>query len=196
MLSDHDNGCNTATRPSLKSRFKTKTYNEENINYINYLSDQVELQIAVNEATAAKEQCARDNKSSFIRDAVRRRECNCHRQFLTLAKVYRFWKCKSNIALDDLGFGDATISPSERGMRDFWYPDSRIHKLGVAFDPAMEVFGLKYGVGSTCDFSDSSNVLSLIEGRLPDEEELPTVSTLTKHYSNYLDINAKEGIME
>ena len=194
LLSDHDNGCNTATRPSLKSRFKTKTYNEENINYINYLSDQVELPIAVNEATAAKEQCARDNKSSFIRDAIRRRECNCHRQFLTLATVYRFWKCKSNIALDDLGFGDATISPSERGMRDFWYPDSRIHKLGVAFDPAMEVFGLNYGDGSTCNFSDSSNVLSLIEGRLPDEEELPNVSTLTKHSSNYLDINANERL--
>ena len=193
LLDDHDDGCNAATRPSVETRFKVEVLNHTNINYIKYISDQRKLDIAVNKAAALSEQCARDHKSTFIRDAMRRKECNCNALFLTLASVYRFWKCTSNKPLENLGMGDATMSPSDRGMRDFWHPHSRIHKLGVANDPANEVFGLQYGDGSVCKFSDSVHTLSLIKGRLPDEGELPNVSALQTQSSNYLEISAKDG---
>jgi hypothetical protein len=189
LLGDHDDGCNAATRPSLETRFMLEVHNHTNVNYVKYLSDHRKSQIALNKATTLKEQCARDHKTTLLRDAMRRKECNCHAHFFTLASVYRFWKCTSNSPLEDLGMGDATMSPSGRGMRDFWHPHSRIHKLGVVNDPAMEVFGLQYGEGSECKFTDSDDALSLIEGRLADEDELPNVSALQKHSSGYLEIS-------
>ena len=106
---------------------------------------------------------------------MRRQECNCHSQFFTLASVYRFWKCTSDIPLDDLGQGDSIVPPSGPGKRDFWYPNSRIHKdfeSAVATDPAMEVFGLQFGEGNTCEFFDSDDFLTLSRGRLPNEPQI------------------------
>jgi len=58
----------------------------------------------------------------------------------------------------------------------------------------MEVFGLQYGEGSVCKFNDSDDALSLIEGRLPDDDELPNVSALQKHSSGYLEISTYDGL--
>jgi len=193
LLNDHDDLCTRANFPSLETRFDIELQNQTNINYLEYLADKSVLPITINEGTQYKEQCARDNKSAFVQDAMRRRECKCHSQFLTLTSVYRFWKCTSSSPLDDLGLGDVSVPPSSgRGKRDFWYPHSRIHRdleSAVATDPSMEVFGLQYGEGSVCTFPHSHKVLSLTEGRLPNEEELPIISTLQKHPSGYLDLD-------
>jgi hypothetical protein len=59
-----------------------------NINHIKYFSDQTKFPIAVNKAAALSKQFLSDHKSTFIRDAMRRKECNCNALFLTLAGVY------------------------------------------------------------------------------------------------------------
>ena len=197
LLSDHDRECKAATLPSLHNRFQAQIHDHTNTNYLEYLADQSKWPIAINEATHFKEQCAsRDNKSAFVQDAMRRRECKCHSQFFTLASVYRFWKCTSDTPLDDLGLGDAVVPPSGHGKRDFWYPHSRIHKdfeSAVAMDPAMEVFELGFGEGNVCTFSDSYEVLTLSQGRLPDEEDLPKISSLPRQSSGYLEFGATDG---
>ena len=197
LLDAHDNECATAVLPSLEERFHVKLRNQTNRNHLEYLSGQSELNITVNEDVQFKEQCSRDNKSALVRDAVRRRECKCHSQFLTLASVYRWWKCTSNIPLADVGLGDVVVPPpGSKGKRDFWYPHSRIHKnleSAVQTDPAIEVFGLQFGEGNVCKFSDSNQVLTLTEGKLPDEESLPAISALHRHPTGYLDIGEHEG---
>lgn len=179
---DHDNGCVAATLPSLEMRFQSLMHENTNVNRLSYLSDQSKLSIAVSEAALHKDQCARDNKSALVRDAMRRNECNCHSQFLILASVYRLWKCTANSPLEDLGLGDTVVPPSGLGKRDFWHPNSRIH----------------LDFGSTerekkCVFNDSIDALTLTEGKLPDEDELPNISTLQKHYSNYLDLRRRNS---
>ena len=57
----------------------------------------------------------------------------------------------------------------------------------------MDNFGLQYGDGNVCKFSDSDHTLSLTKGRLPDEGELPNVSALQTQPSNYLEISANDG---
>ncbi len=184
LLNDHSNGCDGATRSSLETRFQSVMQEYTNLNHLQYLADQNKLPIAVNEAAQLKEQCARDNKSGFIRDSMRRNECNCHSQFLTLASVYRLWKCTSNSQLDDLGLGDAVVPLTGSGNRDFWHPNSRIH---------MDFGSTELSREKNCVFNDSIDTLTLTEGRLPDENELPNISTLPKHYSNYLDLRRIDG---
>ena len=192
LLSEHDDDCAAATLPS-SNRFQVEMHDQTNVNYLVYLSEQDKLPIPVNEATQHTKQCSRDNKSAFVHDAVRRKECKCHSQFFTLASVYRFWKCTSDIPLDDLGLGDAIVPPTGHGFRDFWFPNSRIHKdlaSGVAINPGLEVFGLQYGEGNVCKFPGSNEVLTLTQGRLPNEDELPQISFLHPHSSSYLDLDS------
>jgi len=90
LLDDRDDGCNAAMRPSVEMRFKVEVLNHTNINHVKYLSDQRKLAIAVNKAAALSEQCTRDHKSTFIRDAMRRKECNCKLYFLLLQAFIDF----------------------------------------------------------------------------------------------------------
>ena len=199
LLNDHERDCKAATLPSLQDRFQAETKEKSNVNYLEYLADHSEWPVAVNEAKLIEEQCvARDSKSAYVHDAMRRRECNCHSQFFTLAMVYRFWLCTSDSPLDDLGLGDAAVPLSGNGKREFWYPRSRIHldlESAIATDPAMQVFGLQYGEGNVCKFSDSDEVLTLTQGRLRDEEDLPAVSALPSHSTDYLDLSTNEDFL-
>ncbi|KAL7555003.1 hypothetical protein ACHAWF_018580 [Thalassiosira exigua] len=198
LLVDHEATCRAGDLPSLQHRFQPRIVDHTNVNYLEYFAAKDKWPIAMNEGDSLKEQCARDGKSAFIQDAMRRKDCSCHSQFLTLASVYRFWKCTSKKPLDDLSLGDVGLPPYGHGKRDFWYNNSRIHKdfeSAIAMDPSMEAFGLRYGEGSVCSFHESHEVLSLSRGKLPDEIKLPRISPLPSQSSGYLDLGADEGLL-
>ena len=198
LLSDDDLECKAATLTSLHNRFHSKVQDHNNTNYLEYLAVQTKWPIATMEGTHFEERCARDSKSVFIQDAMRRKDCNCHTMFLTLASVYRFWLCTSDAPLENFGLGDAKVPPSGgKGRRDFWYPLSRIHKdfeSALATDPSMEVFGLAFGEGNVCNFDDSDDSLTLTKGRLPNKEDLPKISPLPRHSSDYLEFDKNDGL--
>ena len=167
IQTDHGRNCNAATRTNLDKRFVVKIQDDPNVNQIEYLSQNDKTSFSVKEAIDHEMQCGRDNKSFFIRDAVRRRDCNCRRQFLTIAAVYRFWKCTSDEPLDNFSFADPS---SLNGKRDYWFPEARFHKdynTAIQMDPSMEMFGIKWGSGSKCKFEGSSSNVGLNVGKLP-----------------------------
>ena len=174
LLSSHDTNCKAATLSTLQQRVKATVKDVENENSIEYLDGKERLPSAIMEAVEFEKICARDDKSYYVKEAMRRKECDCHSQFFTLATVYRFWKCTSQLPLDDLGLADASIPSLGSGKRDFWYPDSRVHfdeHLAIEMDPSMQSYGLNYGEGQTCIFSDSTDRISLVEGRIPYESD-------------------------
>jgi hypothetical protein len=156
LLSGHDANCKAATR--LQHRVKTTMKDVHNLNSIEYL-----------------DACARDDKSYHVEEAMRRKECDCHSQFFTLATIYRFWKCTSVTPLDDLGLADAHVPNFGNGKRDFWFPHSRVHldkELAVEMDPSMQPYGLNHGEGQVCIFNDSADhLIGLAEGRIPYERD-------------------------
>lgn len=174
LTSSHDTSCKAATLSSLHQRFKVAVKDVQNENSIEYLDGKERIPTATAEAAEFEENCARDDKSYYVEEAMRRKECDCHSQFFTLATVYRFWKCTSELPLDDLGLADASIPSIGEGKRDFWFPGSRVHldkRLAIEMDPSMQPYGLNYGIGQTCTFNDSTNRISLVEGRIPYEKK-------------------------
>lgn len=172
LLSSHDTNCKAATMSSLQQRVEATVKDIQNENSIEYLNGKERVPTAIIEAVEFEEICARDDKSHHIEEAMRRKECDCHSQFFTLATVYRLWKCTAKLPLDDLGLADASIPSLGTGKRDFWYPDSRVHlnqHLAIEMDPSMQPYGLNYGEGQTCIFRDSADLISLVEGRIPYE---------------------------
>lgn len=172
LLNSHDTNCKAATLPSLQQRVKATVKDVQNENSIEYLDGKERVPTTVVEAVEFDEICARDDKSHYVEEAIRRNECDCHSQFFTLATVYRFWKCTAHLPLDDLGLADASIPSLGSGKRDFWFPVSRVHldqHLAIKMDPSMQPYGLNHGEGQTCNFSDSTDLISLVEGRIPYE---------------------------
>eukprot|EP00804_Cyclotella_cryptica_P031375 CCRYP_012196-RE/>CCRYP_012196-RE protein AED:0.02 eAED:0.02 QI:303/0.85/0.87/1/0.71/0.62/8/63/3730 len=164
--SDHDTSCDAATQSSLQKRFQFKVQHNFNTNHLEYQSDQDKFSITVHEATEYELRCARDEKPSLIKDAIRRRECNCRSKFFILCAVYRLWKCTSNEPLDNLSFADPS---SLHGKRDYWYPHSRIHldsKYAAKMDLSMGLFSINWGNGRMCKFSDSDRDIGLTFGNL------------------------------
>lgn len=112
--------------------------------------------------------CERDSKSYFVADAIRRGECNCTQQLVTLTAVYRLWQCSSSEPLADFGLGALEVPAEGRGHRDYWF--DRIHRdydLAVAMDEAIEGYGLKWSEqGRVCDWDDA-DIVGLIMGTVP-----------------------------
>ena len=167
IQTDHGRNCDAATRASLDKRFAVKSQDVQNVNQIEYLSQKEKISFSVKEAIVHEMQCSRDNKSFFVTDAMRRRDCNCRRQFLVIAAVYRLWKCTSDEPLDNFSFADTS---SLNGKRDYWFPDARVHKdydTAIRTDASMEMFGIKWGSGSKCKFNPNHNSVGLTVGKLP-----------------------------
>ena len=172
LLSDHDTNCKAATVQSLQVRVKATVKDVENKNSIEYLHGKDKVPTATLEAIELEEMCSRDDKSHYVEEAMRRKECDCHSQFFTLSTIYRFWKCTSDAPLDDLGLADASIPSNVNGKRDFWHHDSRVHlteEMAIEMDPSMQPYDLNFGGGKSCFFKDSSDRISLVEGRIPFE---------------------------
>ena len=164
----NDSICNAATHASLQRRFNLSPHDYSNINHIEYLSKSGDARsFPVKESTRYDMHCDRDHKSFFVKDAMKRRECNCRNQFFVLAAVYRLWKCTSLEPLDNFSFANPN---SLQGKRDYWYPDSRIHQdrdTAIRMDPSVEIFGSNWGSGQQCTFEDSSSQIGLTRGKLP-----------------------------
>ena len=195
ILGSATNDCFATALPPLSERYiSTTVFNHSHVNPLEYLASRRNFPTTVDRSRPFEERCSRDNKVGFVEDAMRMKNCDCRAQFFTLAAVYRFWKCNADEPLEPLGFAIAAKPLSGgRGERDFWYPETRIHKdyeLAVAADPAMEPFGLKYGGGSVCKFVDAVDSLSLTKGRLP-SESVSSSSRLLEESSNYLDYEGK-----
>ena len=163
----NDEKCNAATHSSLQRRVDLSPSDHLNVNHIEYLTSSDSSFFPIKESTEYNMHCGRDHKSSFVEDAMRRRECNCRSQFFVLAAVYRLWKCTSFEPFDNLSFADPS---SLGGKRDYWYPDSRIHRdhdTAARMDPSMSIFDVKWGSGQRCAFEDSNSEIGLTRGKLP-----------------------------
>lgn len=185
----HDASCKAASLPNLQQRVKSTVKDVHNKNSIEYLHGKKIVPTATTEALEHEETCARDNKSYHVETAMRRKECDCHSQFFTLVTIYRFWKCTSEIPLDDLGLADASVPIIGNGKRDFWFPESRVHldqQLAAEMDPSMQPYGLNHGDGRVCIFNDSSDIISLVEGRTQFErdEHIDYASGISLQYTS------------
>ena len=174
VYSNHESKCNAASRATLPTRFDVRVEEHSNVNHIEYRSDQDEVMFAVEEATEYYLHCSRDNKAAFIRNAMIRQDqdCDCRKKFMILAALFRFWLCTSDGPLGNLSFADRS---SLNGKRDYWYPNSRIHRdhdSAIVMDPSMELFGLNWGGGKRCNFEDSNSTIGLTVGVLPNNDDI------------------------
>ena len=182
LMSETDASCLDGNDKSLADRYKLHKIepdpihdpsNIETRNRTIFHNLESSQSLVIREATHLRQSCARDNKWKHINSAIRRNECNCNRQILIIAAVYRLWKCTANRPLENLGLGAIhNLGDETSGRRDFWF--NRIHHdmdLALKMDKKMEGYGLKWGSGKRCEWPESKDSISLLEGKIPYEGE-------------------------